>query len=53
MTEEDYTAINGVRHGVDIRRLQQVSGHTNSDSTACNLMFNDQDVQDVYTNVPI
>jgi site-specific recombinase XerD len=33
-------AINSVRHGVDIRRLQQVLGHTNINTTAatCNSM---------------
>jgi len=45
-------AINSVRHGVDIRRLQQVLGHTNINTTAVYLKFNDQDLQDVYANVP-
>lgn len=45
-------AINSVRHGVDIRRLQQVLGHTNINITAIYLKFNDQDLQEVYANVP-
>lgn len=45
-------AINSVRHGVDIRRLQQVLGHTNINTTAVYLQFNDQNLQDVYANVP-
>jgi site-specific recombinase XerD len=45
-------AINSVRHGVDLRRLQQVLGHTNINTTAVYLRFNDQDLQDVYANVP-
>ena len=45
-------AINSVRHGVDLRRLQQALGHTNINTTAVYLQFNDQDMQDVYANVP-
>ncbi len=45
-------AINSVRHGVDLRRLQQVLGHTNINTTAIYLQFNDQDLQDVYAGVP-
>jgi integrase/recombinase XerD len=45
-------AINSVRHGVDLRRLQQVMGHTNINTTAVYLQFNDQDLQDVYARVP-
>ena len=45
-------AINSVRHGVDIRRLQQVLGHSNINTTAVYLRFNDQDMQEVYANVP-
>jgi Site-specific recombinase XerD len=45
-------AINSVRHGVDIRRLQQVLGHTNINTTAVYLKFNDLDLQEVYANVP-
>jgi integrase/recombinase XerD len=45
-------AINSVRHGVDIRRLQQVLGHSNINITAVYLQFNDKDVQEAYANVP-
>jgi site-specific recombinase XerD len=45
-------AINSVRHRVDLRRLQQVLGHTNINTTAVYLQFNDKDLQDVYANVP-
>jgi site-specific recombinase XerD len=45
-------AINSVRHGVDIRRLQQVLGHSNINITAVYLQFNDKDLQDVYAKVP-
>jgi site-specific recombinase XerD len=44
-------AINSVRHGVDLRRLQ-VLGHTNINTTPIYLQFNDQDLQDAYANVP-
>jgi integrase/recombinase XerD len=45
-------AINSVRHGVDIRRLQQVLGHSNINTMAVYLQFNDKDVQEAYGNVP-
>jgi site-specific recombinase XerD len=45
-------AINSVRHGVDLRRLQQVLGHTNLNTTAVYLQFNDHDLQDVCATVP-
>jgi integrase/recombinase XerD len=45
-------AINMVRHGVDIRRLQQVLGHASMSTTAVYLQFNDKDLQDVYAKVP-
>ena len=35
-----------------MRRLQQVLGHSNINTTAVYLKFNDQDLQDVYANVP-
>jgi integrase/recombinase XerD len=44
-------AINSVRHGVDLRRLQQVLGHTNLNTTAVYLQFNDQDLH-VYATAP-
>ena len=44
-------AINSVRHGVDIRRLQQALGHASMSTTAVYLQFNDKDLQDVYANV--
>jgi integrase/recombinase XerD len=45
-------AINSVRHGVDIRRLQQVLGHSNINITAIYLQYNDKDLQEVYASVP-
>jgi integrase/recombinase XerD len=45
-------AINSVRHGVDIRGLQQVLGHSSINTTAVYLQFNDKDVQEAYENVP-
>ncbi|MGA7076620.1 MAG: site-specific integrase [Halobacteriota archaeon] len=44
-------AINSVRQGVDIRRLQQVLGYSNINITAVYLQFNDKDVQEAYANV--
>ncbi len=41
-----------VRHGVDIRTLQQVLGHASMSTTAVYLQFNDKDLQDVYARVP-
>jgi len=32
--------------------VQQVLGHTDINTTAVYLQFNDQDLQDVYANVP-
>lgn len=45
-------AINSVRHGVDIRRLQQVLGHANLNTVAAYLLFDDKALQDVYERVP-
>jgi hypothetical protein len=44
-------AINIVRHGIDIRRLRQVLGHSNIHTTAIYLQFQDKDRQEVYANV--
>ena len=38
---------------MDLRRLQQVLEHTNINTTAVYLKFNDQDLQDLYANVPL
>ncbi len=45
-------AINMVRHGVDIQRVQQALGHSSMGTTAVYLKFNDKDLQDVYASVP-
>jgi site-specific recombinase XerD len=45
-------AINMIRHGCDLRRLQQVLGHSSLNVTAVYLQFNDRDLQDVYEGVP-
>ena len=45
-------AINMIRNGCDIRRLQQVLGHASLNTTAVYLQFNDKDIQDVYERVP-
>ncbi len=45
-------AINSVKNGVDIRRLQQVLGHASIQTTAIYLNFNDRDIQDAYADVP-
>ncbi len=44
-------AINMIRNGCDIRRLQQVLGHASLNTTAVYLQFNDKDLQDVYERV--
>ena len=44
-------AINSVRQGVDLKRLQQVLGHSSINITAIYLQFNDKDVQEAYANV--
>ena len=44
-------AINSVRQGVDLRRLQQVLGHSSINITAIYLQFNDKDVQEAYAGV--
>lgn len=42
-----------VRHGVDLRRLQQVLGQTNINTTAVYLQFNYQDLQEAYANCAV
>ncbi len=50
--KEGHVCINSVLYGVDIRRLQQVTGHPNINITAIYLQFNDKDVQEAYANMP-
>ena len=45
-------AIHCVRNGWDIRRLQQVLGHSSLNVTAVYLQFNDQDVKELYDKTP-
>ena len=45
-------AIHCVRNGWDIRRLQQVLGHSNLNVTAVYLKFNDADLREVYDRTP-
>jgi len=44
-------AINIVRNGVDLRRLQQLLGHSNIQTTTVYLQFRDQDLREVYNKV--
>jgi site-specific recombinase XerD len=44
-------AINRVRQGVDLKRLQQVLGHSNINITAVYLQFNGKDVEEAYAKV--
>jgi len=37
-----------VRNGWDIRRLQQVLGHSSMATTAVYLQFNDRDIRELY-----
>ena len=41
-----------VRNGWDIRRLQQVLGHSSLNVTAVYLQFNDQDIKELYDKTP-
>ena len=41
-------AIHLIRNGVDLRRLQQLLGHSNIQTTTVYLQFRDQDLRDVY-----
>ena len=45
-------AIYCVRNGWDIRRLQQVLGHSSLNVTAVYLQFNDQDIKELYEKTP-
>jgi len=44
-------AIHLIRNGVDVRRLQQLLGHSNIQTTTIYLQFRDQDLRDVYNTV--
>ena len=44
-------AINMVRQGTDLRRVQQLLGHTNLNTTAVYLQFKDADMREVYERV--
>jgi site-specific recombinase XerD len=45
-------AIHCVRNGWDIRRLQQVLGHSSLNTTAVYLKFNDRDIKELYDSTP-
>ena len=45
-------AIHCVRNGWDIRRLQQMLGHSSLNVTAVYLQFNDQDIKELYDKTP-
>jgi len=45
-------AIHCVRNGWDIRRLQQVLGHSSLNVTAVYLQFNDSDIKELYDRTP-
>jgi len=44
-------AIHLIRNGVDIRRLQQLLGHSNIQTTTVYLQFRDQDIREVHNKV--
>jgi len=44
-------AIHLIQNGVDLRRLQQLLGHSNIQTTTVYLQFRDQDLRDVYNKV--
>jgi site-specific recombinase XerD len=44
-------AIHLMRNGVDLRRLQQLLGHSNIQTTTVYLQFRDQDLREVYNKV--
>jgi site-specific recombinase XerD len=41
-----------VQNGWDIRRLQQVLGHSSLNVMAVYLQFNDQDIEELYDKTP-
>ena len=45
-------AIHCVRNGWDIRRLQQLLGHSSLNVTAVYLKFNDADLREIYDRTP-
>ena len=45
-------AIYCVRNGWDIRRLQQILGHSSLNTTAVYLQFNDRDIKELYEKTP-
>jgi len=45
-------AIYCVRNGWDIRRLQQILGHSSLNTTAIYLRFNDRDIKELYDKTP-
>jgi len=44
-------AIHLVRSGLDLRRVQQLLGHRNLNTTEVYLQFRDQDIREVYNKV--
>ena len=44
-------AIHLVRSGLDLRRVQQLLGHANLNTTQVYLQFKDEDLRDVYNEV--
>ena len=40
-----------IRQGTDLRRVQQLLGHTNLNTTAIYLQFKDIDIKEVYEKV--
>ena len=50
MTQHSY-AINMIRNGVDIRRVQLLLGHAGIQTTTVYLQFKDADLREVYDKV--